>query len=88
MNVLLFFPAGLLGAMLLPRRRRSILWLILGTALFSLTIDLLQFRLSLGNAEMDDILHNTLGTLLGAWSYGLAKVLFAIPNVRPCGNHE
>ena len=63
MNALLFFPAGLLGAVLLPRRK--ILWLVLGLAVFSLTIELLQFRFSLGNAEIDDILHNTLGAWLG-----------------------
>lgn len=77
MNGLLFFPAGLLGAVLLPRKRRSILRLILAAALFSLAIELLQFRLSLGNTEMDDILHNTMGTLLGAWGYGLAHTLYS-----------
>ena len=79
MNVLLFFPAGLMGAVLLPRSRRSNLWLILAAALFSLAIELLQFRLSLGNAEMDDILHNTLGTLLGVGAYGLANIFWDMP---------
>ena len=63
MNALLFFPAGLLGAVLLPRRKK--LWLVLGVAVFSLTIELLQFWFSLGNAEIDDIFHNTLGAWLG-----------------------
>ena len=67
MNALLFYPAGVLGAMLLPRTRRSILWLVLGAALFSLAIELLQFHLHLGNGEIDDILHNTLGAWLGAY---------------------
>ena len=76
MNGLLFFPAGLLGAALLPRRK--ILWLVFCVAMFSLTIELIQFYLHLGNGEIDDILHNTLGALVGASGYELAN---AFPNI-------
>ena len=63
MNVALFFPAGLLTAALLPRG--SIRRLVLGFALFSLTIELSQDLFRLGFAEFDDVLHNTLGAMFG-----------------------
>jgi glycopeptide antibiotics resistance protein len=71
MNVLLFFPAGLLAGGLLCRDNhvwaRDLAFVVL-IALFSTTIELLQFYLHLGNGEIDDILHNTLGAWLGLCS--------------------
>jgi glycopeptide antibiotics resistance protein len=71
MNVLLFFPAGLLAGGLLCRDNhvwaRCLAFVVL-IALFSTTIELLQFYLHLGNGEIDDILHNTLGAWLGLCS--------------------
>ena len=67
MNVLLFFPAGLFAGTLLPRRRLlPILGIALAAALLSAGIEVLQFRFALGFAETDDVIHNTLGALLGA----------------------
>ena len=67
MNVALFFPAGLLSAALLPRGsgRR----MVLGFALFSLAIEVGQDLFQLGFAEMDDVLHNTLGAALGYMAF-------------------
>ena len=79
MHVLLFFPAGLLGAALLPRIRGRALWLVLMAAVFSLTVEWLQFRFALGNAEADDVFHNALGALLGALGFGLRDVFVADP---------
>lgn len=67
MNVLLFFPAGLFAGALLPRQRLlPILGIALAAALLSAGIEVLQFRFALGFAETDDVIHNTLGALLGA----------------------
>lgn len=68
MNVLLFLPGGLLAALLLPERfpRRGKLGLtLLLFAMLSAGIELAQFVLSLGRLEIDDVLHNTLGAILG-----------------------
>ncbi len=68
MNGLLFFPAGLLFGSLLPRKMPTwcrILLTLLLFAGFSLGIEYVQFTGSLGNAETDDVIHNTLGTVLG-----------------------
>lgn len=73
MNVLLFVPAGLLCAWTQSHSCKSG-WRMFGAALlffsFSLTIELAQFCFQLGHGEIDDVLHNTLGAVLGifmAW---------------------
>lgn len=74
MNVFLFYPAGLLAASLLPKNRRPLtgaILILLACLLLSFGIELFQYRFCLGEAEADDILHNTLGGVLGA-----AVVLF------------
>ena len=68
MNVLLFYPGGLLLAGLLPQRfrdRRGMLFAVVCFGLFSLSIELCQHFLQLGTAEVDDVLHNTLGAAAG-----------------------
>ena len=68
MNVALFYPAGLLFGSLLPRKWsfcRGMLWSVLVFGLFSLTVELSQYRFGLGISEIDDVLHNTLGAALG-----------------------
>lgn len=69
MNVVLFFPAGLLGYEVLPNLRRKCWRIILVTCLFALIsigIEYIQYCFGLGLAETDDIIHNTLGAFLGA----------------------
>lgn len=68
MNAVLFYPAGLLGCGLLPQRWRKIYKVLLLTipfALLSIWIEYTQYRFGLGLTETDDVIHNTLGTLLG-----------------------
>lgn len=69
MNAVLFYPAGVLMASLLPESRpkgRKLLLLALAVALFSLAIEGCQLCLALGEPEIDDVLHNTVGAVLGA----------------------
>ena len=69
MNVALFHPAGLLAASLLPEkwsRCQKMLAVLLPFALFSVMIEYAQFRYALGESEIDDVIHNTFGALIGA----------------------
>ena len=78
MNVMLFFPAGLLCSGLAETRigsRKWICWLLAVFALFSLGIELSQYWFQLGVGETDDILHNTLGAQLG---YASCQRMFAL----------
>ena len=69
MNAVLFYPAGLVAGSLLRRK----LWRLVGLfVIVSLSIELMQFAFCLGLAELDDVLHNTLGGCLGllsAWQF-------------------
>lgn len=63
-NVILFIPLGAaLGAV--------VKWDVKKTGfLVSLLIEVLQFTFALGTFECDDLIHNTLGAVIGAWCVG------------------
>ncbi len=74
MNVVLFVPAGLLSAALLPEKwpmKWQILLITFLFCLFSTGIEWNQYFRALGCAEMDDILHNTLGAVAGFAAFHL-----------------
>lgn len=68
-NVTLFIPLG----MLLPIAFREIKWynVLLISVLISISIEVMQFVLYRGYSEVDDVIHNTLGALIGLGLYGL-----------------
>ena len=69
MNVALFFPTGLLSGELLPEKwfcRKKLFFVCAFFALLSAGIECCQFCFALGQAETDDVIHNTLGALTGA----------------------
>lgn len=78
MNVFLFFPLGMACANAFPdkmkMRRRVILVVAIGFAL-STAVEYIQYRFSLGMAETDDVICNTLGALVGSLSVILADFL-------------
>lgn len=65
MNIALFYPAGVLSAALLPQRRRVWPAAALLFLCFSAGIELYQYHFALGTPEIDDVIHNTLGVMLG-----------------------
>lgn len=72
MNLMLFFPGGLLLVSAVPEKQRKLanVLIILGVFLvFSAAIEATQYFFAMGRFEMDDVIHNflgsTLGTLLG-----------------------
>lgn len=68
MNGALFFPGGVLLGALLPKRWPPWGKLILGTLLLgavSAGVEYVQYAHSLGRVEIDDVIHNVLGAILG-----------------------
>lgn len=68
MNVVLFYPTGLFACELLPKKwsrvkRRTLVALLF--ALVSVGIEFCQYHFALGQAEIDDVIHNGLGAFLG-----------------------
>ena len=83
MNAVLFFPAGLLGCEILPRRwrhRKKAVLVMAVLALLSMGIEYAQFRFGLGLAETDDVIHNTLGALLGGLAVLVPPLLSRLPD--------
>ncbi|MBQ6927335.1 MAG: VanZ family protein [Oscillospiraceae bacterium] len=64
LNIAMFFPFGFFLGGLLKRRARLIT-VAVSAAVFSLLIESLQFILMRGLFELDDVVSNTLGALLG-----------------------
>lgn len=69
MNVVLFYPSGLLMASLLPakwpRWIRVALTLLLFAGL-SAGVEYAQYLYHMGQVEIDDVIHNSLGALIGS----------------------
>lgn len=63
-NIALFIPFGTLFPIAFPKMRKWWLVSFIGL-LFSCIIEFLQYRFHLGVCELDDLIHNTLGTFLG-----------------------
>ena len=69
-NILFFIPFG----MLIPLKQW---WKILLAALcFSIVIEACQYVFALGLCELDDVISNTLGAMIGFWIWvGLKKAI-------------
>lgn len=69
MNVTLFYPAGLMTCELLPKswsKAKKVILVALLFALVSVGVEFCQYLYSLGRCEIDDVIHNVLGALIGA----------------------
>lgn len=63
-NVLAFLPFGFFLPVIFQKCRR--LWItVLLTALFSMTVEVIQLVTMVGSCDIDDLILNTLGGLLG-----------------------
>lgn len=72
-NVALFFPMGVYLAMLAPRR--SLLWNLAAVLLISACAEGIQFAFRVGVTDIDDLILNGLGGLLGILCYrGLLRL--------------
>lgn len=65
-NLAFFVPFGVLVYMLLADARRPLLWATGCGLVFSLGVETAQYVFALGYTDIDDVIMNTLGALLGA----------------------
>lgn len=76
MNVVVFVPIGLLfGTQISQKKQKGWLVAFIVGAGISVTIETLQLVLKRGFSELDDVLHNTLGCMIGYGIYVLIKRL-------------
>lgn len=63
-NFMLFIPFGILLPLCFPKARKSRICILTGCVL-SVFIETVQYMTQRGNCELDDVIMNTLGTLVG-----------------------
>ena len=74
MNVLLFMPLGLSLPFAASERLRHPVLLSVSAGFFlSLTVETVQYAFAIGNSELDDVIMNTLGVIIGATSFLLTR---------------
>lgn len=64
MNVIVFIPVGMILGSLLRVKGSCLVVLLIGCSI-SITVESLQFCFMRGFSEVDDVMHNTLGCILG-----------------------
>lgn len=64
MNVIVFIPVGMILGSLLKVKGSWLIALLIGCSI-SVTIESLQFFFMRGFSEVDDVMHNTVGCLIG-----------------------
>lgn len=85
MNSVLFYPAGLLLVSLFPENWRSWLKLLIVLILFagfSFAIEYTQLRYGLGLAQTDDVIHNVMGSCVGATAFLMIPSIIQYVTVR------
>ena len=71
MNIAMFIPVGFCTSVFL--RQPKWLKILLLSGILSCCIELSQFVLSRGWCDINDVINNTVGGLLGYWTYCLVK---------------
>ena len=69
LNILLYYPLGYLLPILFRKLKPK--HVILIGCLCSIATEATQYLLKMGWCETDDVIHNTLGTAIGAWVWYL-----------------
>lgn len=85
MNILLFFPLGLTMPHILPTKwscRKILLVVALAGFGLSLCIEVLQYVFAVGVAELDDLLCNTIGAVLGCLHIFVSRLIWRLKNSR------
>lgn len=72
MNVIVFIPVGMMLGSLLRVKGSCLIVLLIGCSI-SITIESLQFLFIKGFSEVDDVMHNTMGCLIGYGIYTTAR---------------
>lgn len=73
-NIIIFIPYGILMAML--REKRSFFAKIFPIFLTSLSFEVLQYIFAIGSTDVNDIITNTLGGILGLFIFWIFKKVF------------
>lgn len=73
MNVFLFVPIGLSLPFALSENKHPVVITVVMALVFSVSIEVIQFIFALGVCEMDDVIMNTLGAMIGTLGYRISR---------------
>ena len=82
MNVIVFIPIGMILGSLLRVKGSWLIALLIGCSV-SVTIEAMQYFLHRGFAETDDVMHNTVGCVIGYGIYKLVRYGYKRLSKRP-----
>ena len=70
LNIILFIPFGYtLTAVLKEKGVHNLRTVLISGAVLSVSVETLQYITSRGYTELDDVINNTLGAVIGWWGY-------------------
>ena len=70
LNIILFIPFGFtLTSVLHEKEENHLRPVLIAGALLSVSVEVLQYLTSRGYTEIDDVINNTLGAVIGWWGY-------------------
>ncbi|MBR6281577.1 MAG: VanZ family protein [Lachnospiraceae bacterium] len=75
-NVLLFVPFGFLVPLFWRKEEHHPFIIILMGCLFSAVVEVIQLQTGLGSCDVDDVILNTLGTVLGYGLFRLGNLIY------------
>lgn len=75
LNILMFLPFGIVLPFILNHFKQNVLFSIVFGISLSLCIEIIQLVFRIGTFEIDDIIFNTFGCLIGLLSFSLFKVI-------------
>ena len=75
MNFIVFIPIGMILGSLLRVKGSWFVTLMTGM-IISITIETLQFYFMRGFSEVDDVMHNTVGCLIGFGIITILRIIF------------
>lgn len=79
-NILIFIPYGILIS--IAKENKSILNRVFQIFLTSLVFEILQFVFMIGSSDVNDLITNTLGGIIGIVIYGIFKKVFGRNSVK------
>lgn len=79
-NILIFIPYGILIS--IAKENKSILNRVFQIFLTSLVFEILQFVFMIGSSDVNDLITNTLGGVIGIVIYGIFKKVFGKNSVK------
>lgn len=85
-NIAVFMPFGIIMPIIISERKRNkpIFIILFGALLLALSVELIQYIMSVGVFDVDDVILNTIGAFVGYFMYVFVKKLRSFKCIHKC----